>query len=106
MSDRLSFKSKASFFLSSAVISGLMNIGGLRSFLLDRIDETSADLRNLTINGLGRVLLGLNLPSRKQSLMALDSKVESIGATAANNFSMSFCCRVGLSVFGGDSSIP
>jgi len=44
-------------------MSGLMKITGLRNFLFNEIDETSADLRNLT----------------------------RIGATGVNSFSMLFC---------------
>ena len=83
-----------------------MKMGALRSFLLDKMDATSMDLRNLTINGLGQVLLGINLPRRKQFLMALGSQVVIMGLKTVNTFLMSFCRRDDLSVIGGDSSIP
>ena len=56
--------------ISSGVRSGLMYTGDLSLVLLHKILAASADLRNFTSRGLGLSFLGLNLPRRKESLMA------------------------------------
>ena len=68
----LSFKRIESLSRSSGDISGLILMGGLSTLLFERILETSAILTNFTKIGLGCDRWGLNLPRRKQSLIAWD----------------------------------
>ena len=66
-----------------------MYTGDLSLDLLLRILVASADRRNFTNRGLGRLFPGLNLPSQKESLMACRSIEVSISDSNVANFSRS-----------------
>ena len=66
-----------------------MYTGDLSLDLLLRILVASAERRNFTNRGLGRLFLGLNLPSQKESLMACRSIEASISDSDVANLSRS-----------------